>query len=93
VVLSRSGKFTLILHFNPVIKPIMGWALINGDGVLKLDNIILQEFKRKKCRWLFNISVTILTAVIISAGFGLQNQESKKVSVCKKLKMACVLLF
>jgi glycine betaine/proline transport system ATP-binding protein len=51
--LSGSGKSTLIRHINRLIEPTAGNVIVDGQDVLAMTRLELQEFRRSKASMVF----------------------------------------
>ena len=51
--LSGSGKSTLIRHINRLIEPTSGNVIVDGQDVLAMTRLELQEFRRSKASMVF----------------------------------------
>jgi glycine betaine/proline transport system ATP-binding protein len=74
--LSGSGKSTLIRHINRLIEPTDGRILVDGEDVLGMDKMALQDFRRHKASMVFQkfgLFVHRTVAENVAYGLSIQN--------------------
>ncbi|MDX1736589.1 MAG: glycine betaine/L-proline ABC transporter ATP-binding protein [Alphaproteobacteria bacterium] len=76
--LSGSGKSTLIRHFNRLIEPTAGEIYVDGNDVMKLNELELREFRRHNLSMVFQkFGLLPHRTVIDNVGYGLAIQGIK----------------
>lgn len=71
--LSGSGKSTLIRHINRLIDPTAGEVIIDGQDVLKMDEVELRKFRQRNLSMVFQkFALLPHVSVADNAAYGLR---------------------
>ena len=77
--LSGSGKSTLIRHINRLIEPTSGSITIDGEDILSMSNLELQNFRKFKASMVFQkFGLLPHRMVFENVSYGLQIQGIEK---------------